>query len=509
MRRRRALFALVCAALAALTFALASAPSAAAGIYRAVQCNPGLGAGHADAGFSRTADTYKGTAECLARGLRVTHEAAATRADGGSYGAWTLRAPAGAAIIRAGARVSARGDDWHSPQMRIGLADGARAVISGVRGTVHTVRWAGDAGRTLVARLICTRASRCGRGEDARIQMRRVSLLLRDTRSPRLTLGGSLLAPGTRRGPETLTATGADAGGGVRSVTVELNGDPLTSHSFDCALAGTIALRLRPCPSNPTASFSVPTAGHFGQGPNRVRVCAADYAPNTSANSACAVRSVRIDNLCPVSPVAAGSLSARFRGGADRRRVRRARTGVVGGRLTSATGGPVAGATVCIATRTSRPGASEFVVATPTTRSDGTFDARLPVGPSRHVRVAHWPDEERALERYLKLTARAVPRLRLRPRRTLANGERLHFRIALPGPAAAGRRVFIQARAGRRWIRIAGGRTGNDARWRGSYRFRSTTGRRRYAFRAVVRRQAGYPYAGGRSRVRQARVVGR
>ena len=68
--------------------------------------------------------------------------------------------------------------------------------------------------------------------------------------------------------------------------------------------------------------------------------------------------------------------------------------------------------------------------------------------------------------------------------------------------------MFVQARAGRRWVKVADGRTTAAGAWRGRYRFRSTTGTRRYAFRAVVPKQAGYPYEGGRSRVARATVSG-
>jgi hypothetical protein len=148
------------------------------------------------------------------------------------------------------------------------------------------------------------------------------------------------------------------------------------------------------------------------------------------------------------------------------------------------------------------------VIATRRTDARGRYEARIPRGPSREIRIAHWPDAERALERYLTLRSRARPRLRVAPKRTLTNGERLHFRVRLTGPAAGGRRVEVRARSRGRWLRIAGGRTNGRGVWNGAYRFRSTTGRRTYAFRAHVPRQEGYPYEAGRSRTARAKVVG-
>ena len=55
--------------------------------------------------------------------------------------------------------------------------------------------------------------------------------------------------------------------------------------SGDMTLATTVALRLQPCPARATARFAAATASEpFRQGPNLVRVCAADYAVTTAAN---------------------------------------------------------------------------------------------------------------------------------------------------------------------------------------------------------------------------------
>jgi hypothetical protein len=70
------------------------------------------------------------------------------------------------------------------------------------------------------------------------------------------------------------------------------------------------------------------------------------------------------------------------------------------------------------------------------------------------------------------------------------------------------RRVAVQARGTGKWIRIEGGRTDRGGRWSGHYKFTNTTDTRRYAFRAVIRRQPGYPYNPGHSKTRRATVTG-
>lgn len=490
--------------------ALAGAAEADAGTYRAVQCHPALRAGGADFSWSANSKRYVGRAACGDYGLTIEHEPGRKPTPHGRFGAWRLVAPPGLEIVRAGMRVKAAKQGSHAPQITVGLAGGASKNLSGVTGSWHGVAWTGTAGRSLTARLYCAHRKECGPGRSAHLHLRRVSLTLRDRSKPRLALGGELLEEGSRRGLQELDVDAADAGSGVRALTVEVNGAPLAARTLSCALSGSLALRLSPCPNERTVRFELPTAkGGFRQGPNQVRACVADLAQTADANRACATRVVRVDNACPLSDVGGARLSAHFEGGGERLRVRGNRAVRVVGYVRDATGTPLAGARVCVAARARGTGLAERVLATPRTNAEGRFTARLPAGPSREIRVAHWPDRERALERYLEVRAQAVPRLTLRPKRTLRNGQRVRFHVSLPGPGAGGRRVEIQARARGRWVPVTSGRTDARGRWRGHYRFRSTTGRRTYSFRALVPRQAGYPYEPGRSAVAKARVVGR
>jgi hypothetical protein len=299
-----------------------------------------------------------------------------------------------------------------------------------------------------------------------------------------------------------MTATADDPGAGVRRFLLQVNGEPVSSRTLSCHLRDRIAVRLVPCPRHAAAGFAADTASPpFRQGPNRVRVCAADYSLTTASNRACERRRVRIDNLCPLSSVRGATiLRARLH--------RHGGAATVAGRLVDEGGLGVSGARVCVATRVRRTGTPERIAAAPTTDADGRFRALLAQGPSREVRVAWWPNGGRALERYLHLEVPASPRLRLRPRHPIANGARVRFRVGLPGPAGAGRRVRVQAASGRHWIDVRSGRTGARGVYRARYRFHATTGRRIYRFRAVVPKQDGYPYEAGSSKVRRAVVIG-
>jgi hypothetical protein len=482
--------------------ALGTAAPASAGSYRAAVCHAGFGAGRADAAFERSSRHYLDAASCDpgGRGLTVSHERG--RTPNGRWGAWSVRAPGGTAISRLSVYAAGRPAGGIVPELGVGAPAGPLAPLATPRRKLRRITWSGSGARVVAARLRCRRASGCDDGKDARVRIKRLVARLNDRFAPTLRLAGSLFSPGSRRGPQTIEPLSADVGGGVRHLLVQVNGGPVTARTVPCRLADQIAVRLRPCPERARASFRAATASPpFRQGPNLVRVCAADYAPSTAANRTCAERRIRIDNLCPISEASGGATL--------RARLRRDRsTAVVAGRLLDGGGRGVAGARVCIATRIRMNGSAERVVVTPLTGTEGRFRVRLPTGPSRVVRVAYWPDARAALERLLDLHVRARPHLSLRPRHPVHNGDRVRFEARLPRPASAGRRVRIQVRAGRRWLDLRHGHTGRRGTYRARYRFHATIGRRTYAFRAAVPKQSGYPYEAGTSRVKRVTVIG-
>jgi hypothetical protein len=488
-----------------------AAPPAQAGTYKAIQCYERSGAGHADAAYDSSSQHYRQSADCEGRGLGIEHRADSSRTGSGRYGAWTIAASDGTEILRAALRVDAESENWHVPQVHVGLEGGARELLDGVRGDLHTIDWEGSGGSHLSGRLVCANRRDCGDGENAYLYMRRIALTLRDSTPPAVQLGGTLLEPGSRRGDQVLEVNASDSGSGVRSLTVSLNGQPLESRTLDCHVRDDVAIRVRPCPSAPTPRFEIDTTGaDFRQGPNTLTVCASDFSPEATANRSCETRTVRVDNACPVSGRPGTVLRTRFEGEGTRMTAPGDTRAVVVGSLGNSHGDPVAGAEVCVATRVAlaQDAPAERIIATPTTKPDGSFRVELPAGPSREVRVAHWRGPQEVVERFLELRSRAVPRLALRPSRGVENGDAVRFDVRIPGPAQANRRVAIQARGTGRWIRIAGGRTDRRGRWSGRYRFRSTTATRRYAFRATVRRQPGYPYLPGKSKTRTLVVTG-
>jgi hypothetical protein len=281
-----------------------------------------------------------------------------------------------------------------------------------------------------------------------------------------------------------------------------VNGSALASAEQPCdIIPGGAARSFKPCPGSATHSFALDTeAAPFRQGSNDVRLCVTDVG--WPANEACLIRTVVVDNSCGSSgSSAARALEAGFVSGGAETTVRSDRRATVRGRVEG--GGDAA--SVCVFATISGDGEAESLEGHARADGSGRFTHVLPRGPSRRLRLVYRHGSE-LVERELTLRVRARPRLKLGPRSRLQNGQVARFRGKLPGPRATGRVVVLQARLGRRWQAFKSARSGIDGRFRARYRFRETTERRLYRFRAVVREQAGYPYLKGASPVRRVVV---
>jgi hypothetical protein len=219
---------------------------------------------------------------------------------------------------------------------------------------------------------------------------------------------------------------------------------------------------------------------------------------------------VQVDNSCPGS---GGTAAADLDAGADiggelksRAPVTSKVQPVIRGSLRDGAGDPVVGATLCIYETVDLPDASRQLVNTATTQGSGRFATRLDAGPSRRIDLVYRYND-RVLGGRIQLDSRVVPTLEI-PRKRLENGEAAVFRGRVPGPYAEGRAVAMQARVGRKWRTFKQLRTDSDGRFHGRYRFTQTSGRVQYTFRALIKRQNGYPYEPGSSRKRRLVVQG-
>ena len=335
-----------------------------------------------------------------------------------------------------------------------------------------------------------------------------------DVSAPRLgAVTGSLLAGGVVRGHQTLEASASDEGGGLTSLAVLVNGTAAApAKSGACALAnvsnasvvGTVALSPSPCPGSLAASWTLDTAAApFHQGTNSVSVCATDLATLGSANTSCsAPATVEVDDSCTESPVANGqSIEADFvRSGGEKITVARGKGAQITGTLVGGGGVPIGGATICLKSATLGSGQAAQPVGWVRTDPSGHFSYALPAGPDREVIVGYRHDSFE-VDLPLRYLAHAGPSLKANPRR-LRDGGRVRLHGRLPGPAAGGRVVVLQAGVvgSRRWITFRRSTTDRHGRFAARYRFHSTTRKTRYRFRAVVPRQRDYPYLEGHSR---------
>ena len=331
--------------------------------------------------------------------------------------------------------------------------------------------------------------------------------------------GGSILAGGVVRGHQTLSGTAQDLGGGLTRIFAVVNGQSAGAPEvLPCDVAqvdnpsvvGTVAAEPSPCPA--TASFEATLdteAAPFREGANTVALCAEDFATIGEPNESCSPpRSVEVDNSCAPSAIEGGAeLSAGFApDGSVKETVAYGHGAEVVGRLTDGSGGGVAGATLCVAVATIGVDAAPMPATTVSTDAAGRFSYRLAPGPNREVVIGYRHDSGQ-LEAAVRLRSHVRPKLALSARE-LRNGGRLRFRGRLPGPGQVGRVVVLQAqvKGSRRWITFRKATSRRGGRFGAAYHFTSTTRPTTYRFRALVPRQAGYPWAAGQSRPAAVRV---
>lgn len=285
-----------------------------------------------------------------------------------------------------------------------------------------------------------------------------------------------------------------------------------------CALAaienpsykGLAAYSPTPCPAALAGAWDPDTAEYpFHEGANTVQVCASDLATAGAPNTTCSPpQTIEVNDSCTESPVAGGqNLNADFQGSnAEAVTVPYERPGEVSGALTSNAGDPIAGATICVQAEVQESGSGPQPVATATTDAAGNFSYEVPPGPNRRLLVGYRHDSFQ-VAKTLDFHAHAKPTIRL-SRGRVHGGHRIRITGSLPGPDAAGRVVVLQAASlhGRRWLTFRRATTGPKGGFRSGYRFGATGGTITYRMRAVVPRQAGYPWDAGHSTPKRVKV---
>lgn len=252
-----------------------AAPAAAATYTEAACSGPGAGGARA-AGFFATGAGATSLDDCAGGGgLALTVGAGA---GPGAWAGWRYVAPPDTAIagLTLRRRVTIPADSAAVYEL-LGSADRCDAR-SGCGDDVFDL--AVPAGG-LDFRLRCP-ASGCGE-PGATVVLRRLSIVLRDDAPPVLAgpPAGSLLGGGPVSGARGVTVTADDAGGGVATIALLVDGKARASRSL-CRPPFTRAV---PCPLHARTTLRVDTAG-LAPGPHQVQLIVTDAtAANQTATS--------------------------------------------------------------------------------------------------------------------------------------------------------------------------------------------------------------------------------
>jgi hypothetical protein len=182
----------------------------------------------------------------------------------------------------------------------------------------------------------------------------------------------------------------------------------------------------------------------------------------------------------------------------------------VRGRLTSPEGNPLQDVEVQAYTQVRDGMTPPRLIATVKTSRTGRFAFLVRKGPSRTIRIRYaGAPQIRGVTRLVTLNVRS--KTTIKPsRRHAVNGEsvRFHGRIKTGRIPSQGKLVEMQVWIRGTWRTFATTRANRRGGWSYAYRFDGTRGRQIYRFRASVPREAGYPFATGRSRVVRVHVSG-
>jgi hypothetical protein len=350
------------------------------------------------------------------------------------------------------------------------------------------------------------------------VAIRDLDLTLVDRSVPDVALGGSLFDVQVAHGTPTLRIEATDIGSGVRNVSVDVNGVLVAAPGTDCPGIGTgaaWATRVRPC-QNLTTSIQLDTERTpWRDGQNTLQVCVSDVSTGPGRpNTTCEQRTVAVDNSCPDSSGASGEALSITAGLEDphtgqlrrTRAVRSSAGSAMRGQLIGS-GGPVKAASVCIYETVDEPAGIDQLVQVAKSSSTGRFGVELPGGPSRTFRVAYRYADHQLESPSMYLDSSVLPTLRL-TKSKLSNGRAIGFRGWIPGPSNDGRSITMQARVGKKWRSFKQLQTNSRGKFTGKYRFTQTRGRVLYVFRALVKKQGGYPYSPGASKKRTVLVHG-
>jgi hypothetical protein len=362
----------------------------------------------------------------------------------------------------------------------------------------------------------CAAGSGDASGNAAAVYVFASDIALEQSAGPSVAdVGGELASAATLRGSEDLTFTAGDPASGVYEAVVSVDGQMVQSQVLNenggrCRQAGTAPdgrpayLYVQPCLASLSADLPVDTT-RIADGSHHLVVSVLDAA----GNSAPALdREVTVSNpvaACGTASAAPGAtlLAAWRRSRGARLETAFGRAQTIVGRLASAAGVPIAGATIDVVSTPVYAGAAAQAASVQSGR-DGRFSFRVGGGSSSRTLCLSYrsPGGGPPVTRELVLTVRAGISLSVSPHSSSAGHEIFFHGRLLGGPVPpAGKQLVLEARSPRGpWLQFRLVRTGPRGRFHSSYRFRFP-GPASYQFRAISEPESDYPFAAGASNV--------
>ncbi|MBJ7459307.1 MAG: carboxypeptidase regulatory-like domain-containing protein [Thermoleophilaceae bacterium] len=317
---------------------------------------------------------------------------------------------------------------------------------------------------------------------------------LKDLTAPVVALtGGTLPGAGGAPALRTLDVWATDIGGGIRNVTLSVDGAPVASRDSGGSCS-TPYTKAAPCPLISSQNFSL-DLGSMSVGTHSAVVTAVDAAGNlgTLAPITFTVGGVDANGLPAGESPALTTLKPLIS-------VRSTRKVSVAGVLRTSSGRAISGATLEV-TATSVGAAAETSTRLGSVKTDADGAFAFKVKPNGALRITFTFRPSAGAQSIATASTTVRQKIALSARRSeakLRRGAQLTVagRLSGAGRAAAAVPVEIQVKNGRRWSRVALVQTDPRGSYKWRYRFKRVTRPTLFTFRAAVLAKPDWPWPG-------------
>ncbi len=364
----------------------------------------------------------------------------------------------------------------------------------------------------------CAETGSDANGYAAAIYLYAADLVLEQQQGPSVGgVGGELASAATVGGQAPISFTASDPLSGIYEVLFSVDGQVVQStvpneDGGRCRNLGQTSdglaafLGPQPCPQAENVQVALDTT-KIANGTHKLAVSVLDAAGNPAPvlERQITVHNAGIGPPNGTNATAQAALSVRWAATRKRRLVAGFGHAVtIQGRLMTAQGAPIVGASIDVSAVPSATGARTAAMPAARTNASGRFTITVPGGvSSRTLRFGyrtHLGEEGPAASASLTLVVRAGIALHVSPAVTSV-GATIHFHGRLRGGPvpSEGKQLVLEARSpGGPWIQFQDVRSDRRGRFHARYRFKFP-GPAHYQFRAVSEPESDYPYGQGAS----------